>query len=99
MIVSGHGIFIQTNVGSVLINKTDVDYNWGDGVKMYMTNYTIHDWSKNFPVESSMCRTPSLSSQTYPVLLFENVIDERGEAGPTECLKVKSLFKYVILQY
>lgn len=74
----GYGAFIQSNVGRVLINMTDVDNNWGDGVKMYMTNFTIHDWDRDFPADRSFCRSAALTYQTYPVLIHENIIDDYG---------------------
>lgn len=57
---------------------TDVDNNWGDGVKMYMTNFTIHDWDRDFPASKSFCRSADLIYQTYPVLMHENIIDDFG---------------------
>ncbi|XP_033735968.1 LOW QUALITY PROTEIN: protein bark beetle-like [Pecten maximus] len=74
----GYGAFIQSNVGRVLINMTDVENNWGDGVKMYMTNFTIHDWDRDFPADKSFCRSADLLYQTYPVLIHENIIDDYG---------------------
>ena len=44
----GHGMFIQTSIGHSLINMTTVDNNWGDGIKFYMTNLTIHDFTQKF---------------------------------------------------
>ncbi|XP_021367968.1 protein bark beetle-like isoform X3 [Mizuhopecten yessoensis] len=87
----GYGAFIQSNVGRVLINMTDMDNNWGDGVKMYMTNFTIHDWDSDFPADVSFCRSANLLYQTYPVLVHENIIDDYGNK-PTwdgrDCEKV-----------
>ena len=45
-ISAGHGFFIKTAVGQTLINMTNVEHNWGDGVKMYMDNYTINEFNR-----------------------------------------------------
>ncbi|KAK3092533.1 hypothetical protein FSP39_004063 [Pinctada imbricata] len=75
----GHGAFIKTAAGKVLINMTDVTNNWGDGVKMYMVNYTIHNFNRQFPSPGSFCRSPSLSGASYPMFIYEDIINEQGE--------------------
>ena len=70
---------------------TDIDNNWGDGVKMYLTNYTIHHWEDEFPTGNSLCRSISLAAQSYPVFLYENLIDHKGddpEYAQGECIRV-----------
>lgn len=63
----------------MLINMTNMDNNWGDGVKMYMTNYTIHSFQKDYPNTYSFCRSNALAFPRFPITIYENIIDERGQ--------------------
>lgn len=62
-----------------MINMTNMDNNWGDGVKMYMTNYTIHSFQKDYPNTYSFCRSNALAFPRFPITIYENIIDERGQ--------------------
>ncbi|XP_067681580.1 protein bark beetle-like [Haliotis asinina] len=74
----GYGIYVQTAVGNVLVNMTNITENWGDGIKMYMSNLTYNDFLTRFPMEKSFCRTPILIGQTYPVYIYQDIIDFEG---------------------
>ena len=65
-------------MGRTLINMTNITDNWGDGIKMYMTNYTIHLFNKDFPPDKSFCRTPSPLFPNFPILLHEDLVDPIG---------------------
>ena len=71
-------MYTETGIGRVLINMTDIEYNWGDGVKMYMKNYTIYDWELKFPSSNSFCRAAVPSQLNYPFFVYENIIDTDG---------------------
>lgn len=75
---TGHGIFLQTPVGQTLINVTDITDNWGDGVKMYISNRTIRNFNQNFKTLASFCRQPAGTYPSYPMLQHENIIDFYG---------------------
>lgn len=84
-------MYIQTAVGRVLVNMTDVKYNWGDGVKMYISNYTINEFNRNFPPGESFCRTPSVKGLSYPILLHEDLISPTGDKPVgSSCTRVSS---------
>ncbi|KAL3873370.1 hypothetical protein ACJMK2_036499 [Sinanodonta woodiana] len=82
----GYGAFIQTAVGRTLINMTDVLKNWGDGLKMYLVNYTINDFNRNFPSEQTFCQA-SVSSPSFPLLLPGEIIDPLGNKPGWICSK------------
>lgn len=87
--LTGHGVYIKSAVGRTLINMTDVEYNWGDGIKMYIDNYTINEFNRDFPSRESFCRTPSISEPSFPILIHEDLINEVGEKPVgTYCLRV-----------
>lgn len=71
-------MYIETAIGRVLINETDANNNWGDGVKMYMKNYTIYDWELKYPSSGSFCRAAVPSEPNYPFFVYENIIDTSG---------------------
>jgi len=71
-------VYTETGIGRVLINMTDIEDNWGDGVKMYMKNYTIYDWELKFPSSNSFCRAAVPSQLNYPFFVYENIIDTDG---------------------
>lgn len=84
----GYGVFIKTAVGRTLINMTNITDNWGDGIKMYLVNYTINEFNRDFPPEDSFCRTPSIRGTNYPLLLHEDLIDPIGNKPVgTQCVK------------
>lgn len=84
----GYGVFIKTAVGRTLINMTNITDNWGDGIKMYLVNYTIHEFNRDFPPERSFCRTPSVAVPSFPILLHEDLIDPIGNKPVgTQCVK------------
>ena len=76
--LAGYGVFIKTAAGRVLINKTDVNNNWGDGVKMYVVNYTIHNFNRDYPSAGSFCRASSVLGASYPMKIYEDIIDSEG---------------------
>ncbi|XP_052783699.1 protein bark beetle-like isoform X2 [Mya arenaria] len=75
----GHGVFIKTAVGRTLINMTDIQYNWGDGLKMYMANYTIDEFNRNFPSSTAFCRLSSQTFSSFPILLHQDLISPVGD--------------------
>ena len=86
-------MFIKTAVGRTLINMTNITDNWGDGIKMYLVNYTINEFNRDFPPEDSFCRTPSIRGTNYPLLLHEDLIDPIGNKPVgTQCVKVKYMY-------
>ncbi|KAK6181325.1 hypothetical protein SNE40_009204 [Patella caerulea] len=74
----GYGIFIQTAVGGVLVNQTNITNNWGDGIKMQMRNLTIVDFIKEYPWDDGFCSGVNIGSQTYPVYEFQDVMSPDG---------------------
>lgn len=78
----GHGIFIKTAVGMTLINTTRVTENWGDGVKFYISNLTIHDFRKNFTYKSGFCFQADNPSQAYPIFQHLDAVSISGEKLP-----------------
>ena len=75
----GYGVLIKTAVGRTLINMTNITNNWGDGIKMYVANYTINHFNRDFPAEKSFCRTPSTSNPSFPILIHEDLVDPLGD--------------------
>lgn len=79
-------------MGQTLVNMTQVTDNWGDGIKFYISNLTIHDFQKNFTWERGFCNTPSSGSQVYPVFEHQDIIGPNGENKyNTYCSRVSSL--------
>ena len=73
---------------------TNLDNNWGDGLKMYMTNYTINSFQKDYPKGGSFCRSNALAFPRFPITIYENIIDEQGnkpEFDSYDCQKVSNL--------
>lgn len=75
----GYGAFIQTAVGHTLINTTQLTENWGDGIKFYVSNLTIHDFQTNFTWDSGLCFTGGQTHQIFPVFLHQDVVSPEGE--------------------
>ena len=85
---TGYGVLIKTAVGRTLINMTNITNNWGDGLKMYVTNYTINHFNRDFPSETSFCRTGS-GMASFPIILHEDLVDPLGsKPAGTSCSKV-----------
>ena len=73
---------------------TNLDNNWGDGLKMYMTNYTINSFQKDYPKGGSFCRSNALAFPRFPITIYENIIDEQGnkpDFDSYDCQKVPNL--------
>lgn len=87
---SGYGVYIKSAVGRTLINMTDVEYNWGDGIKMYISNYTINEFNRDYPMDRSFCIVPSVRDPSFPILIFQDLIGPTGEKDVvgTECNRV-----------
>ncbi|KAH3754675.1 hypothetical protein DPMN_189356 [Dreissena polymorpha] len=75
----GHGLFIKSPVGQTLINMTDITHNWGDGVKMYVSNYTINEFNRDYPWSDSFCRVASSNQYMFPITLHQDVVSPIGE--------------------
>lgn len=85
----GYGIFIQTAVGETLVNMTEVTDNWGDGIKFYISNLTIHDFQKNFTWNMGFCNTNNVVGQSYPIFQHQDIIGPNGEkTSATKCERV-----------
>lgn len=71
---------------------TNITENWGDGVKMYITNYTINEFNRDYPSDKSFCRTPSyIGVSQFPVVLHEDLVNTVGDKPPGSfCTKVKN---------
>ena len=68
---------------------TDVQYNWGDGIKMYMDNYTINEFNRDFPSGESFCRTPSANHPSFPIILHEDIVGPTGDKPVgSSCVRV-----------
>nr|KAG5700697.1 hypothetical protein BaRGS_029062 [Batillaria attramentaria] len=78
----GYGAFIQTAVGQTLINTTQFTENWGDGIKFYISNLTIHDFAKNFTYGRGFCQSPNLPNQVYPAFVHQDVVGIDGQTKP-----------------
>lgn len=91
--LSGYGVFIKSAVGRTLINMTDVEYNWGDGIKMYISNYTINEFNRDYPMDRSFCIVPSVRDPSFPILIFQDLIGPTGEKDVvgTECKRVRNI--------
>ena len=73
-------MFIKSHVGRTLINMTDVLDNWGDGIKMYITNYTINEFNRDYPSSGSFCNTPSsIALSHFPAILYEDIVTPTGD--------------------
>ncbi|XP_076442507.1 protein bark beetle-like [Babylonia areolata] len=85
----GNGIFIQTAVGMTLINMTQVTENWGDGIKFYISNLTIHDFQHNFSYASGFCFQPDLDRQMFPVFQHLDAVAPNGyrRLSGRECMR------------
>ena len=75
----GYGMFIQTSWGVSLINMTTVSNNWGDGIKFYLTNLTIHDFRKKFSPEYSFCAINSVPGVAYPFYEWLDLVHVTGD--------------------
>ena len=75
---------------------TDIENNWGDGMKMYMKNYTIYDWDLKFPPTGSFCRAAVPSQPNYPFFVYENIIDPEGNKpfDNYDCSRVGNFTKH-----
>ncbi|CAL1535561.1 unnamed protein product [Lymnaea stagnalis] len=74
----GYGMFIQSSVGRTLVNMTEVDHNWGDGIKFYISNLTIFDFRTKFKPENSMCMQVNTEDVTYPFFQHMDLVQVNG---------------------
>ncbi|KAK0049320.1 protein bark beetle [Biomphalaria pfeifferi] len=74
----GYGMFIQSSIGRTLVNMTEVNNNWGDGIKFYISNLTIFDFRIKFPPEKSFCAQVNTEDVTYPFFQHMDLVQVDG---------------------
>ncbi|CAG5132059.1 unnamed protein product, partial [Candidula unifasciata] len=81
-----YGMFIQSSVGRCLINMTEVDHNWGDGIKFYLSNLTIFDFRMKFPPAKSFCASANSPEMTFPFYQHMDLVQVNGNDRTSEAI-------------
>ncbi|XP_012945265.1 protein bark beetle [Aplysia californica] len=82
----GYGMFIQSSIGHTLINMTEVNNNWGDGIKFYISNLTIFDFRRKFPPHLSFCASSNFEGRTFPYYEHMDLIQVNGDKLTSEAV-------------